>query len=68
MVKILSYELEDGTVLQNCPTDPDIHYDTYVSIVPDPGYILRHKYTRRKAEAVKVLLGLDHMWKEIPLA
>ncbi len=68
MVKIYTYELEDGTVLRNRPTDPDARYDTYVFITPDPGYILRHKYTRRKAEAVKVLLGFDNMWKEIPLA
>lgn len=66
MTKFYSYELDDGTFINERPNS-NVSYTEWVSLFPKPGYCFQNIYTGKILETLITPLGTEDFWKEILL-
>ena len=66
MICNYEYELSDGTIVYNKPTDPEQTYITWVDLAAPQGYILKNKYNSKTTYNLHCTLNDSNFWEIIP--
>ena len=67
MICEYKYQLLDGTIVNEKPTDPDQTYTIWVDLIAKDGYILKHKYSSMTCFQIYCTLDSASFWEMIPL-
>ena len=66
MIYSYEYELSDGTIVYDKPTDPEAIYTTWVNLIAPQGYILKNKYNSDTAFNLRCTLNVSNFWEVVP--
>lgn len=65
MICYVTYHLEDGTVVSECPTDEEVRYVKMANLQASPRKWLRNKLTKTRYQALVCPYADQGFWEEI---